>query len=176
MRARTKWVAPLLLGGALVVGDASCSSGNSNGGGPSGLSLVSECDQICSQVGSCGVPVSAVAACMNACGNLSLTPLGCLDPFAAYLACLGGANSVQCMPGGAYVFVTPAQCDTDRQALVGCNAGPSPVAACVQLPGNSACGAAAPTSMHDTFCVGEPSVCSSPQPNPLGIGTFCCPS
>jgi hypothetical protein len=178
MRALWKWVAPVLAGGALVVGVASCSSGGGGGGGPSGLDLVSKCDQICAQVGTCGASPALVSQCQSACGDLALAPLGCLDPFAAYLACLGGANSVQCStgPGQAYVFVTPPQCEADRQNLVGCNAGPSPVAACVQLPGNSACGIGAPAQMHDTFCVGEPSVCTSLQPNPLGIGTFCCPS
>jgi hypothetical protein len=176
MRARTKWIARLVAVGALVVAGASCSSGNGNGGGSSGLRLVSECDQICGQAGTCGAPASVVAQCQNACGNLALVAPSCLDPFAAYLTCLGGATSVQCMAGGAYVFVAPPQCEADRQALVTCNAGPSPVAACVQLPGNSTCAAGAPASMRDTFCVGEPSTCSSPQPNPLGIGTFCCPS
>jgi hypothetical protein len=114
--------------------------------------------------------------CSNACGNLSLVQAGCVDPLASYLTCLAGATSVQCGSGGQYVLVTPPACESYRQAFLSCDAGPSPVSACVQLPGNNACGTTAPAGTRPVFCVGEPAGCTSPQPNPLGLGTFCCPS
>jgi hypothetical protein len=161
----------------LLVAGASCSSGGSSSGGASGLTLVSECDRICSQLSTCGATAASLEAqCTNACGNLALVA-GCLDPFAGYLTCLAGATSVQCGAGGQYVLVTPPACESYRQTFLACNAGPSPVSACVELPGNTSCATpGSPAGVHAAFCVGQPSSCTSPQPNPLGLGTFCCPS
>jgi hypothetical protein len=162
--------------GVLLAG-ASCSSGGSGGAGASPLTLVSECDRICGQLATCGASAASLQLqCSNACGNLSLVQAGCVDPFASYLTCLAGANSVQCGSGGQYVLVTPPACESSRQAFLSCNAGPSPVAACVQLPSNDACASAVAPATHAFFCVGAPAACTSPQPNPLGLGTFCCPS
>jgi hypothetical protein len=147
---------------------ASCSSGGSAGASPA--SLVSTCDQICANVvAQCAGMPGLEAQCVSACGALNLVQTGCLDPFASYLACIAGATSVQCGANG--VLITPPQCESDRQAVLGCNAPPGPVQACVQLPGSTACSGASGA----VFCVGAPNGCQSPSPNPIGIGTYCCP-
>jgi hypothetical protein len=110
---------------------------------------------------------------MNACGSLSLVQVGCVDPFASYLTCLAGATSVQCQAGGQTVVVTPSSCETNRQSLLACNPGPSPVSACLTLPGPGPCPG---IGTKPVFCVGAPAACTSPQPNPLGLGTYCCPA
>lgn len=158
--------------GCLVLGAVgSCSSGGS-GGGSSPTSLVSTCDQICSNVvARCAGTPMLQADCFNACGALNLVQTGCLDPFASYLACIAGATSVQCGPNAQYVLIVPQQCESDRQAVLGCNAPPGVVQACVQLPGNTSC--SGPSGA--VFCVGAPNGCQPPSPNPIGIGTYCCP-
>jgi hypothetical protein len=176
MTTYSTWLGRSALVGVALFTDASCSSGGGGGAGASPLTLVSECDQICSQLATCGATAASLEGqCMGACGDLALVQAGCLDPFAAYLTCLAGATSIQCGAGGQYVVITPQSCDGDRETFLNCSAGPSPVAACVELPGNTSC-QTAPVMSAATFCVGAPAGCTSPQPNPLGIGTFCCPS
>jgi hypothetical protein len=167
-----------LVGALVLTAVAACSSGGGGGGsGASPLTLVATCDQICGQLATCGATAASLESeCMNGCGDLALVQAGCLDPFAAYLTCLAGATSIQCGAGGQYVIVTPPSCEADRETFLGCNAGPSPVAACVELPGNTACQTPGLPAAPASFCVGEPAGCTSPQPNPLGLGTFCCGS
>jgi hypothetical protein len=112
------------------------------------------------------------AQCTAACGDLNLVQLGCLDPFASYLSCVAGATSVQCGPNGQDVLIEPPNCESERQAVLHCNAPPGVVAACLQLPNDSSCVPSTGTAM---FCVGAPTGCHSPAPNPIGIGTYCCP-
>jgi hypothetical protein len=158
----------------VALGVAACSSDGGGGSTTSPLTLVSECDQICSQLSACGATAATLEAqCMNACGSLSLVQVGCVNPFASYLTCLAGATSVQCQAGGQTVVVTPSSCETYRQSLLACNPGPSPVSACLALPGSGPCTA---VGTVQTFCVGAPAACTSPQPNPLGLGTYCCPA
>jgi hypothetical protein len=153
-----------------------CSGGGSGSLGPTPATLVSTCDQICSNVvAQCSESVTLNAQCVNACGDLGLVQVGCIDPFASYLACIAGATSVQCGAGGQDVVITTPQCESDRQAVLTCNAPPGVVTACVQLPGNTACGPVAAGAASPEFCVGAPSGCQSPSPNPIGIGTYCCP-
>jgi len=155
---------------------AHCSGGGSGSLGPTPETLVSTCDQICANVvAQCSESAALDAECLNACGDLSLVQLGCIAPFASYLACIAGATSVQCGADGQDVVVTTPQCEDDRQAVLTCNAPPGVVTACVQLPGNTSCGPSATSAMSAEFCVGAPSGCQSPSPNPVGIGTYCCP-
>jgi hypothetical protein len=182
----------VLLLGALSLAGASCSgsggttikttgNGNGNGnssggivlGGPSPVSLVSTCDNICNNVvAQCTASDSLYQTCTDACGDLSVIQQSCLDPFASYLTCLAGANSVQCGGGGQYVLITPPECEADREATLNCNAEPGIFAACIALPGNTSCGGEGGA----VFCVGAPAGCTSPESNPLGIGVYCCPS
>jgi hypothetical protein len=182
MRNRSTWCGAAAIAGGALLSCSLAASCSSDGGGGEGtaspLTLVSECDQICSQLSACGADaVSLEPQCTSACGDLAIVPAGCLDPFVAYVTCLAGVTSVQCSGNGAYVVVTPPSCEADRQAFLSCNAGPSPVAACLALPGNTSC-ATAPIGSPPTatFCVGQPPQCTSPQPNPLGLGVFCCPA
>jgi hypothetical protein len=167
--------------GAIGVPMASC-SGSDKGGNidSSPSSLISKCDQICGNiVASCasaaGLPYST---CLGACNDLQLVPSSCLNPLASYLICLAGATSISvtCGAGGDYALVTPPDCEDDRQATLTCNASPGLVAACVALPGNLSC-TAVPVGggPNPEFCVGAPSGCAPPSPNPLGIGVYCCP-
>jgi hypothetical protein len=181
MPIRAKSLAALFLGGATAVLFAACSSssgttittnGNGSGAGSPG-SLVSTCDTICNNLAPCG-SASLDANCLSVCDNLNIVPASCVDSFASYLACLAGAKSVSCQAGGQYVLVTPPECQSDRQAFVSCNAGPSIVSACLGLSGNTSCAATAPAE-KPVFCVGAPSGCTPPNPNPLGIGVYCCP-
>jgi hypothetical protein len=147
------------------------SGGSSGLGGPTTGTLVSTCDQICSNVvAQCtDGPANVFTDCLSACGALNIVQDSCLDPFASYLACIAGATSVTCGAGGAYVLITPAQCQGDLEATLNCNAAPGLVQACISLPGNTSCGASGAF-----FCVGAPAACSPPEPNPLGIGVYCC--
>jgi hypothetical protein len=176
MLRRTKKV---LFGGVLLEALSHCSGGGGGTLGPTPATLVSTCDKICANVvATCTESVSLDATCMAACGDLNLVQLGCIDPFAAYLACIAGATSVQCGAGGQDVLITTPECESDRQAAITCNAPPGAVAVCIELPDNSACGVSAPGSVSAMFCVGAPSGCSLPpssSPNPVGIGTYCCP-
>jgi hypothetical protein len=171
---------PARLFGCLLLGAlAHCSGsggGSGNLGGATPASLVSTCDQICSNVvAKCAGSASLDAQCLAACNDVGLVQLGCIDPFASYLACMAGATSVQCGLNGQDVLITIPQCESDRQAVVMCNAPPGAVAACLQLPDNTPCGPSAPKAMVAMFCVGAPTGCHSPAPNPIGIGTYCCP-
>jgi len=175
-----RWSRNSLVGCLLVWAPVVHCSGGGGGGsvGPTPATLVSTCDQICANVvAQCSESVALEMQCTNACGALGLAPLGCLDPFASYLSCLAGATSVQCEAGGQDVVITTPQCASDREAVLSCNAPPGPVAACVELPpGNTSCGLASPGGPTAMFCVGAPANCDpSPSPNPLGIGTYCCP-
>ncbi len=179
MRIRATSLGGLFAACATAVTVASCSSSNNDGngsnGGVSGAtpgSLVSTCDQICNHVVVQCAGASALQ-CLTACNDLDVVQGSCLDPFASYLLCLSGATSVQCEAGGQYVLVTPPDCAGDQQAVASCNASPSIVAACLELPGNNSC-ASIPASKA-MFCVGAPSGCQAPNPNPLGIGVYCCP-
>ncbi len=167
----------LAFGSGIALAGASCSSNGTttteNGGSPSPGSLVSTCDTICNNLSPCASG-SLNSQCLSVCSNLNLVPATCLNPFASYLACLAGAKSVSCEAGGQYVLVTPPECETDRQAFATCNAGPSVVAACLALSASTACTSLAPADRAE-FCVGAPSGCLAPSPNPLGIGTYCCP-
>jgi hypothetical protein len=165
-----------LVGCALLGALSHCSGGGGGSIGPTAASLVSTCDQICGNVvAQCTESASLDAQCMAACGDLSLVQLGCIDPFASYLACIAGATSVQCGADGQDVVLTTPECETDRQAVLACNAPPGLVAACVQLPGTASCAVSASGGSAAMFCVGAPSGCSAPSPNPVGIGTYCCP-
>jgi hypothetical protein len=138
-------------------------------------SLVTTCDSICSNVvAQCAPATGLYGSCLSACNDLNLVNLGCIDPFASYLACVAGATSVSCSSDGNYVLITPAKCEADREAALNCNMQPGLISACIAVPSSDACGAVA-TSNGPVFCVGAPEGCSSPQPNPLGIGIYCCP-
>jgi hypothetical protein len=167
----------LLLGSLLFFCALSHCSGS--GGGrlnSSPASLVSTCDQICANVvAQCSGSPSLEATCVGTCGDLNLVQLGCVDPFASYLACVAGATSVHCAAGGQDVLITTPQCESEMQAVLHCNAPPGIVTACVQLPGNTSCGVMAPGATGPVFCIGAPAACTSPSPNPIGIGTYCCP-
>lgn len=170
--------------GATMMVTASCSSSGGNGPGGSNSSpatLVSDCDRICGNVltkcpGVAGVPYNT---CVSACDDLSLIPSSCLNPFASYLLCEVGATSVSvtCGPNGDSVtLLTPPACEGDRDATLTCNASPGLVAACIALPGNTSCTAAqVGGGPNPEFCVGAPTGCAPPNPNPLGIGLYCCP-
>jgi hypothetical protein len=173
----------LILGMTAIV--TACSGGNGSGlnngngnglvlGGPSPVTLVSTCDQICSNiVATCVESPSLDDTCQSVCGDLSLVVPSCLDQFAGYLTCIAGATSVavSCGPDGADVLVTPPQCEGDLEETQTCNASPGLVSACIAIPANPACG-----GLSTEFCVGAPETCSAPSPNPLGIGVYCCPS
>jgi len=171
-----------LVVGATGIVLASCSgnsSGNANFDG-SPATLINKCDQICNNVvatcaSAAGVPYNT---CLSACNDLALVPSSCLNPFASYLICIAGATSVTvtCGAGTDYALVTPPDCESDREATLSCNASPGLVAACIALPGNASC-AAVPLGggPNPEFCVGAPSGCAPPSPNPLGIGVYCCP-
>jgi hypothetical protein len=157
-------------------------SSGSGGGLNFGASnnLVSTCDQICNNVvAQCAPAADFYGNCLSVCGDLNLVNLGCLNPFASYLACIAGAKSVTCE--GNSVLISPPECATDRAAALSCNAGPGLVSACIAVPSNGACGSpgtsseSAGTALQQVFCVGAPETCTAPQPNPLGIGIYCCP-
>jgi len=136
-------------------------------------SLVSTCDAICNNVvAQCGVAASAYGACLSACQDLSLVQLGCVDALAAYLACLGGATSVQCEGDGRTVVLRSPSCAPQQQAFEGCTANLS-VAGCVELsPAGTTCPAGGAGAL---FCVGHPAGCQAAATNAFGIGSYCCP-
>jgi hypothetical protein len=181
MLDRLKALRAWLVIGATGIVSASC-SGNSNSSGfdTSPATLISHCDQICNNIlATCptvaGVPYNA---CTSACNDLAVLPQSCVNPFASYLLCLAGATSVSvtCGANGEAAIVTPADCESDREATLNCNAAPGPVSACLALPGNVSCAAPPPGSGSNVeFCVGAPVNCAPPSPNPLGIGLYCCP-
>jgi hypothetical protein len=178
---RLKPLRTWLVLGATGIVVASCSGSNSNSGlDTSPATLIGKCDQICSNIvaqcaSAAGLPYQT---CMNACNDLAVLPQSCLNPFASYLICVAGATSVTvtCGTNGDYALITPPSCEDDRQATLNCNASPGLVSACIALPGNASC--ALPPSgggANPQFCVGAPSECAPPSPNPLGIGIYCCP-
>jgi hypothetical protein len=180
MLNRKKALCAWLVIGATGIVTASCSSNNSSGNGngdSSPAKLVSECDQICNNVvAQCAGAASA--SCLSACNDLNLVPMSCLNPFLSYLVCITGATSitVTCGANGNATLVPPPDCESDRQATLNCNASPGLVAACIALPGNTSCAAApAGGGPNPEFCVGAPTGCAPPSPNPLGIGIYCCP-
>jgi|HubBroStandDraft_6_1064221.scaffolds.fasta_scaffold130392_2 hypothetical protein len=179
MLDRTKSLGAWLVIGATAIVSASCSS-SGGGGGPdnSPATLINKCDQICSNVvATCTGASGAYNACLSACGDLAVVPASCLNPFASYLICLTGATSVTvtCGANGDVALVTPPDCEADREATLNCNASPGLVAACIALPGNTSCATApAGSGTNPVFCVGAPSGCEPPTPNPLGIGVYCC--
>jgi len=165
-------------GVAVVSCSGSGTTVNGNGfygpGGTSPSTLVSECDMICTNVvAGCAGATGLLGTCLSACNDLNLLQGTCLDPFLSYLTCIVGVGSasVSCGSDGTYVLLTPPQCQDERASTLTCNASPGLVAACIALPGNASCGA----SGNPEFCVGAPAGCSSPSPNPLGIGVYCCP-
>jgi hypothetical protein len=181
MLDRTKSLGAWLVIGAMGIVAASCSSSNGDGApDDSPATLISKCDQICNNVlaqctGTAGAPYNA---CLSACDDLAVVPASCLDPFASYLICIAGATSVTvtCGSNGDAALVTPPDCEADREATLNCNASPGLVAACIALPGNASCATpAAGSAPNPEFCVGAPSGCAPPTPNPLGIGVYCCP-
>lgn len=184
MLDRKKALRACMLVGATLMMTASCSSGTSSTGSSntSPAGLVNDCDQICDNVlmkcpGVANVPYNT---CITACDDLSLVPMSCLNPFASYLLCEVGATSVSvaCGPNGNSVtLATPPNCESDREATLTCNASPGLIAACIALPGNTSCLTAPPVGggPNPEFCVGAPTGCAPPNPNPLGIGIYCCP-
>ena len=193
--ATTRWVVSFMTAAAIAVvgcGDGGTyvnhgSTQNSGGFGSSGSisfgpsnSLVSTCDQICNNVvAQCAPESDFYASCLSACNDLNLVNLGCLNPFASYVACIAGAKSITCE--GNSVLISPPECAADRQAALDCNAGPGLVSACIAVPATGLCPSAGTSSesigptLQQVFCVGAPSTCSAPQPNSLGIGIYCCP-
>lgn len=182
MLDRKKRLRAWLVIGVTGIVTASC-SGSSNGGNGfdgSPATLINKCDQICNNVvaqcaAAAGVPYTT---CLSACNDLGLLPQSCLNPFASYLLCIAGATSitVTCGANGDAALVTPDNCEADLEATLSCNASPGLVAACIALPGNASCAAPPAGGGPNTeFCVGAPSGCEPPSPNPLGIGVYCCP-
>ena len=192
--ATTRWGVSFMAAAAIAVvgcGDSGTyvnRGGSSSGFGGNGAisfgasnNLVATCDQICTNVVAQCAPASGFfESCLSACNDLNLVNLGCLDPFASYVACIAGAKSVTCQ--GNSVLISPPQCEADRQAALSCNAGPGLVSACIAVPSTGVCPSAGTSSesvgptFEQVFCVGAPSTCSAPQPNPLGIGIYCCPT
>ena len=113
---------------------AACGNGNgSSHGRPGGLA--STCSSICDNVlAQCGVEPAVHAECLGACRQLELANVGCVDDFAAYLACVGGATSISCGANGQYVVVSPASCQPEKSAYDFCSGGGPPLAACFAQP------------------------------------------
>jgi hypothetical protein len=123
----------------------------------------------------CAPASSLYGTCLSACGDLNLLPQSCLNPFLAFVTCEADATMVDCNADGTYAVLTPSQCDTDRDATLECNATPGLVSACVALPGNASCSGPDLAGTNPVFCVGAPNGCTAPEPNPIGIGVYCCP-
>jgi hypothetical protein len=157
---------------ALLVacGDDAGSSRGGTGG------LVSTCSSICDNVlAKCGVAPAVHADCLAACGRLDIADVGCVDEFAAYIACVGGATSITCGANGQYVVVSPASCAPQKSAYELCTGGGPPVAACFAQPWrDSACTATREPIAHALFCVGQPAGCQSVEGNGI-LGLYCCP-
>jgi hypothetical protein len=173
MLIRKKHLEGLLLAGCIVVAAASCSSSSSNGDGSSPASLVATCDKVCNEVSEC-ITSSVLSSCLSTCSELSGVQAGCLDQLASYLACFVGATSISCQ--GNSLQISLGHCQSERQDVLDCNAGPSPVSGCLDLSGNTACAGTSPNDRTE-FCIGVPTGCEPPAgtTNPLGIGTYCCP-
>jgi hypothetical protein len=180
-----------VLAAFLIVGGVSCSGssgtsttvgtngaggtfGNSTtfGGTPAagGSSLAATCTNICNNVlATCSVSTDAYTQCVNACQTLNLVQSTCVTDFAAYLACLAGANSVSCV-GGQYIIISPPSCQAQQQAYANCT-GPK-FAACIEISnGTTACGQG--HNSRTLFCLGAPDGCDSAGGGLLG--PYCCP-
>jgi hypothetical protein len=173
MLIRKKRLEGLLLAGCIVIAAASCSSNSSSGDSNSPASLVATCDKVCNEVSEC-ITSSVLSSCLSTCGELSGVQAGCLDQLASYLACFVGATSISCQ--GNSLQISLGHCQSERQDLLDCNVGPSPISGCLELSGNTACAATSPNDKTE-FCIGVPTGCEPPAgtTNPLGIGTYCCP-
>lgn len=142
--------------------------------------LATTCGEVCNNVfAQCDIGLSAYTTCTNACTALVLAPETCITQFAGYLACLSGATSIECVSGGQTFEIAPGSCVSQEQDYEDCNAGPSPIGACIALPSsNTTCSTNAGEGLSSSgmpeFCVGAPDGCASPTNNPLGIGTYCC--
>jgi hypothetical protein len=175
----------LLFVASLVVGVVACggSSGTSTtvgttgtfgnqgtfGGTPaSGSSLTNTCTNICNNVFStCAVPQNVYTQCLNACQSLTFVESSCITDFAAYLACLAGANAVSCV-GNQYILSPPA-CASQQQAYASCT-GPK-FAACIELSNDSTT-CTQGNNRRTFFCLDAPDGCDS-----AGglLGPYCCP-
>jgi hypothetical protein len=154
---------------------ASCGDGNGSGrGGTPGL--VSTCSSICDNVlAQCGVAPAVHTECLGACRQLELADVGCVDEFAAYIACVGGATSISCRADGRYIVVSPASCEPEKSAYDFCAGGGPPLAACFAQPWrDSVCNAARESTSHALFCVGRPAGCQSVEGGGV-LGLYCCP-
>jgi hypothetical protein len=182
-----RWLSAAL-GSFLVVGGVSCSgsSGSSTTVGTSGTngtfgnpgafgatpatgsSLATTCTNICNNVAACTGATDAYTQCVNACQSLNLVQSNCVADFAAYLACLAGANSVSCV-GNSYIVISPPACSAQQQAYASCT-GPK-FAACIEISSSTtACGQG--HNRRTLFCLGAPDGCDS-----TGglLGPYCCP-
>lgn len=168
--ARFGWLAVLTLAAS-----SGC-SGDDNSGGQRQTSLTSTCDQICNNVvAQCGVSPAVHQDCLNGCQTLQAADVGCADELAAYLACLGGATSVQCQAGGQYVLVSPPGCAAQQQAYATCHGGATPLAACFAEPLSASVCSNTSGHPHAYLCVGAPLGCVSPTGGTIVLGTYCCP-
>jgi hypothetical protein len=161
---------------AAVVLALSLSCGSDDGPGyvrPAGLA--STCATICDNVlAQCGVAPAIHADCVGACQFLELAQVGCIDEFASYLVCLGGATSVSCGANGQYVVLSPPNCQGQRLSYGLCTGDGPPLAACLAQPHrNGACAAVRATAQAH-FCVGQPVGCQSLEGGGA-IGLYCCP-
>lgn len=162
---------PLVL---FLVGSSGCGGQTSGGSGPP-PSLASTCTTVCNNVlGQCGAPSGALASCLQGCQGLNAVQGSCVDQFASYLACLGGATSITCTSSGVTVTVLSPSCDPQQQAFAQCT-GPSLVSGCLGLSsGTSTCGFPDAAGPRALFCVGQPFGCL-PAGAGVGIGPYCCP-
>jgi len=163
----------------LRVGMAALLAACGNGDGPSHgrpAGLVSTCSSICDNVlAECGVAPAIHAECLGACRQLELANVGCVDDFAAYLACVGGATSISCGANGQYVVVSPASCAPEKSAYDWCTGGGPPLAACFAQPWRDPiCSAAREPSPRALFCIGRPAGCQSVEGSDM-FGLHCCP-
>ena len=151
-----------------------CGSDNRPGYGQPG-GLASTCATICDNVlAQCGVAPAIHADCVGACQVLELAQVGCIDEFASYLVCLGGATSVSCGANGQYVVLSPPNCEGQRVSYGLCTGGGPPLAACLAQPHRNAECAAARVPAQAHFCVGQPVGCQSVEGGG-SIGLYCCP-
>src|SRR5580704_3980117 len=159
-RAGTLAATTLLMSAlAAAFGSSACSGSNDNPQiTPS--TLATTCGQVCNNVlAQCGIAGSVYTTCTNACTALLLVPDTCITQFAGYLACLTGATSIQCVSGGQTFEIAPGSCTQQEADYEDCNAGPSPIAACLALPSSSnVCstnaGEGLTSSGTSEFCVG----------------------
>jgi hypothetical protein len=160
----------------VIAGGDGCGGQTSGGSGPP-PSLASSCTTVCNNVlGQCAAPSGALASCLQGCQGLNTVQGTCVDQFASYLACLGGATSVSCSANGVSVTILSPSCNAEQQTFAQCT-GPSLVPTCVGLSsGNGTCGSAdAAAGSRALFCVGQPFGCLPAGAGVFGIGPYCCP-